>query len=637
MKKNIYFVQPSNSLSKSFFLPYASGTIAAYSFQYEEIEQNFTLADIFFEKEPIDKTIEKISQPYIIGFSCYLWNIEYNLALAKEIKARYPAVITVFGGPQVPNNTEYLEAYSFIDLLIHGEGEIAFYEVLKSCLTQQSFENIANISYRKNRKCIKTPSVPVCDLSRFPSPYAAGIFDKIIHNPKYSDFQIDAIIETNRGCPYKCIYCCWSEGKESFRLFPDERVKNDLDWIAKNKISFCMCADSNFGIVSRDEETADYVVELNKKYGYPQKFETISAKNKDDLVFRINQKLDSRKLNRGISVAVQSMSETVLEIVGRKNMSNSNLSQVLKAYREAGIYTYTDIILGLPGETLESFCKGLFEVIEAGQHYSIAVYRCELLPNTILYSDEIQEKYKIKTVTSQFCQKHSIATENHDSFSRSCVVVETSTMSSAEWLTAERVAISAIGFHNMGLLRFFAVYLRKAHNVSYYDFYMKLYDWIENESRVIKRLLDYTCKSFEPFLERKGDLNFTDERFGNIYWDFEEALFLCSAAELEAFYDDAKNYLERYFEDSELFDDLLRYQKEMIALPGKDEKVFETLYDWHEYFRLIFDPAATQPEKKKTTLRIAKSEADNWFDYARIVAWYGRRDGKSINSAEYVF
>lgn len=635
MKKNIYFVQPSNSLSKSFFLPYASGSIAAYSFQHEEIKQNFNLADIIFEKEPIDKAVEKINCPYIVGFSCYMWNIEYNLTLAMEVKAKYPDVITVFGGPQVPDDTEYLEKYSFIDLLIHGEGEIAFHELLKNCLTQKSFENINNISYRENGEYKKTPSIPVCDLTQMPSPYAAGVFDKIIHNPKYAGFQFDTVIETNRGCPYKCIYCCWSEGKGSLRFFPDERIKNDLDWIAKNKIPFCVCADSNFGIVSRDEKIADYVVELNKKYGYPQKFETTSAKNKDDFVFRINRKLDSRNLNRGISVAVQSMSEDVLEIIGRKNIGVGNLSQTLKAYRDAGMYTYTDIILGLPGETLESFCRGLFDVIEAGQHYSVAVYRCELLPNTILYSDEMQKKYKIKTITSQFCQKHSIANENADS-SRSCIVVETSTMSSAEWLTAERITTAAISFHNMGLLRFFAVYLRKALNVSYYDFYMKLYEWIENESSVIKRLLDYACQSFIPFLEGKGNLCFSDERFGNIYWDFDEALFLCSAAELDAFYDDVKDYLKRYFDDTEIFEDLLKYQKEMIARPCKGETVFETQYDWHEYFRLIFDAEAAHPEKKKTVLKIAESETDNWFDYARIVAWYGRRSGKSINRAEYI-
>ncbi len=628
--KNVYFVQPNNSLSSSLFLPYAVGSIAAYSFSHEEICSRFTLCDFIFTKDPVEEAVKRISNPYIVGFSCYMWNVEYNLSLAEEIKKKYPSAITVFGGPQIPDDTEYLKNYGFIDILIHGEGETAFYEMLKG----EALDKIANISFRKGAEIFKTPSEPICDLSLFPSPYSSGLFDSIINDPKYAGVQFDAIIETNRGCPFKCIYCCWGDRKESFRLFPYERIKKDLEWIAKNKIAFCICADSNFGIADRDEEIAEYIVELKKKYGYPQKFETTAAKNKDEHVFRINQKLHTQNLNRGISVAVQSMSKEVLEIIGRKNISVDNLSYLLEKYRNAGMYTYTDIILGLPGETLESFCNGLFDVIEAGQHYSININRCEFLPNTPMYSKEYTQRYKIKTIRSYLCQNHSKVVNDTRYGSRSELVVETSTMSRRDWRKAIRLSTCVQSFHCMGMLRMIAVYLRRAHGITYHDFYMNLFEWIESKSSFIKKQLDYVCASIDTFLEGKSNMSFDDKRFGDIYWSFEEALFLCSAYGCEEFFEEAGGYILSHYPDfSAELSDLLLYQKSILVLPAQNDKTVRFNFDWPKYFENIFDKSKLPPDNQSITLKIGGNDINSWPDYGRLVIWYGKRDDKGINKS----
>ncbi|MBQ4339351.1 MAG: B12-binding domain-containing radical SAM protein [Clostridia bacterium] len=634
--KNLYLIQPSGILSNSVFLPYSAGTLAAYALSCEKISANFCLKDFIFVKEPIDDVLAKTENPFVAGFSCYMWNIEYNLVLAGKIKERYPECTIIFGGPQIPESTEYLDKYSFIDVLIFGEGELPLRLILEHLIDNKSFESIDNIAFRGEAGPIKTAKSAPCALDDFPSPYDMGLFDGIMNAPEYRHLDFSAIVETNRGCPYGCIYCYWARSGSAFRAFPMQRVKKDIEWLGKHNIEYCVCADGNFGILDRDEEIADYAIEVKQKYGFPIRFETAADKNKKDSNFRINRKLERAGLNVGVSLAVQTLSPKALEAIGRKNLSVERFSHELNNYRKHNINTYTDLMVGLPEETLESFCKSLFGVIEAGQHYSLTIHRCEVFPNTPIYSDEIREKYQIKTVNSQLCQKHSIVDKDLDFSSRSQVIVGTRTMTPMEWYTAERISFCAQSFHSMGLLRFFAVYLRKARNVSYYDFYMKLYDWIENKSAVVKRLLDHTCETFIPFIEGKSNLYFADERFGNLYWGFEEALYLCAAVEIDAFYDDVKDYLLQYFDDTALFDDLMQYQKEMIPQPSQAEKTIETLYDWHEYFRLIFDPEATQPEFRKTKLKIAKGETDNWPDYAKYVAWYGRRNGKSINSAEYV-
>lgn len=634
--KNVYLVQPNNALSQSLFLPYSIGTIAAYSFSRDEIKENYRLCDFVFTKEPVDEVIAQMENPFIVGFSCYMWNVEYNLALAKEIKKKWQNCIITFGGPQIPDDTEYLEKYPFIDILMHGEGEITFYSVLFRLLHGQSIDCVCNISLRKDGKPIQTEKKINTDVSDFPSPYTAGLFDYIINDEKYADIQFDAVLETNRGCPYGCIYCCWAGSKDSFRKFSVERVKGDLEWMATHGVAFCICADSNFGILDRDEEIAEYVVELKKKYGYPQKFETTAAKNKDDLTFRINKKLEEAGLNRGISVAVQSMNPEVLEIVGRKNMSVQNFSSQLEKYRRNGMYTYTDIILGLPGETYESFCKGLFDVIEAGQHYSININRCEFLPNTKMYSENFVKKYAIKTIKSYLCQNHSRADEDMTYSSRSELVVETSTMSMEEWRKSLRIATCVQSFHSLGLLRYLAIYLRKAENISYYDFYTGLYDYIENESEVIKKILDRVCASIDVFLQGKGNLCFSDERLGNIYWDFQEALFILSAMDKEDFYREIKCYIQKYFADKALMDELLTFQKEAVAVPFDTEKTLSLSYDWQEYFENIFDAECKNPQKKENRIKFLYTRCDSWADYAKEIVWYGRRAGKTIKKAECI-
>ncbi len=640
--KNVYFVQPNNALSESsylpsaVYLPYAVGAIAAYSFSHEEIKKEYNLCEFIFTKMPVEKALEEIKNPYIIGFSNYMWSVEYNLALAQAVKEKWPQCIIAFGGVQVPDDTEYLKEYPFIDLLMHSEGEVTFYKLLTALSKGEDLENVPNLSYRKDGEPVQTKKELGPPLEDFPSPYTMGLFDYIVNNPEYKNIQFDTVIETNRGCPYRCVFCCWRGNKSGFRKFPMEKVKAELDWLAEHKISYCFCADSNFGILERDEEIADYIACLKKKYGYPQRFESTAAKNKDDMTYRILRKLEEADLNRGVSIAVQSMSPEVLEIVGRKNMSINNFAEQVARYRTSGMYTYTDLILGLPGETFDSFCRGLCEVIEAGQHSNVSVYRCEFLPNTIMYTKEFVQKYKIKTVKSLLCQIHTRVDEDMKYASRSDIVVETSTLSMLEWKKAFRFSVCVQSFHSLGLLKFFAIYLRKAKNVSYFDFYMGLYEWVEKESKVIKRILDKVFACIDAFLEGKGNLCFSDERFGDIYWEFYEGLFLSCAAEFEDFYGDAINYLKRFFDDEKLFEDLLLYQKSIIALPSQKEKVFDVIHDWHEYFENLFNQSYLIPEKKLTTLKIEESSTSDWVDYAHKRVWYGKRYENTINIAEVI-
>ena len=75
-------------------------------------------------------------------------------------------------------------------------------------------------------------------MDSYPSPYLSGEFDYLISNKKDHNYQ--AIIETNRGCPFLCTYCYWGRGGNTtkYRYHSLERVFAEIDWIGKNKISY---------------------------------------------------------------------------------------------------------------------------------------------------------------------------------------------------------------------------------------------------------------------------------------------------------------------------------------------------------------------------------------------------------------
>ena len=629
-RKRVYLAQPSdNKQNKSVFLPYSAGCLAAYAFEKEEIRRDFTFCGFIYVKETIEKSMALIDEPAFVGFSCYMWNVEYNLALAKAVKEKYPEAVISFGGPQIPDDTEYLEKYDFIDVLTHGEGEVIFYKLLCAVSQGKDFLGIEDTSFRDGDKIIRNPKGPKADLSDFPSPYDRGYFDYIVNDPGLSDVQFDTVMETNRGCPYGCLYCSWAKNGRVIRSFSMEKVKAEILWMAKHKISFCMCADANFGMLERDREITDYLIEIKKKYGYPEKFETFSEKNKSKAAFEINLKLDSCGLNRGVSVAVQSMSPEVMRIIGRKNLTFESLRDQLKMYRENGMYTYTDLILGLPGETFESFCNGLFDVIEAGQHFAINVNCCEFLPNTPMYSEEVVNKYKIKTIKSSFCQNHSYITDNSLLGSRSDIIIETSTLSSDEWKACVRLSTLVKSFHCLGLLRFISVYLRKARDISYREFYLRIFDKAENEGGIIRRILDEVCGSLDGFVEGKGNLNYTNPEFGDIYWPFEEAMFFNCVSEIDDFYSYVSDIVSVY--KDEKLNDLIKFQKEMVTLYSKPPKTVRFKYDWPDYFSDIFDESYIQPVERNTTVSFEKSRYDNFADYAREIVWFGKRRDLTIN------
>ncbi len=619
MKQTFYLVQIGVSYSSPCFLPYAAGCIAAYLKQDKEICEAYEIPDIVVMREEIPAVLRRFRSPSVVAFSSYIWNFEYNKTLARALKELYPEVIIIFGGHQISPDGAMLNEYDYIDYLQHGEGEESTAQLLKALKNGTDLHAVPGLSFRENGGVVTTASYTPCDLSGYPSPYLTGVFDGIMR--EFPDREFHATLETNRGCPYSCAYCEWCFSKK-VRPFPMEKVKAEIEWIARHHLKYTYCADANFGILDRDVEIARYVVEQKKKYGYPDVFKPCYAKESDDNVFAAGYLLNKNNTDKGVTLAYQSLCDAALENIGRKNLTLKRFEALDIRYTQAGIPTYTELILGLPGETYESFCRGICTLLESGQNNSMTVYECQVYPNAEMGDPAYQKKHGIKTAVVPMLGIHYNPTFNGVDEHLE-IVVETATMPKSDWVKAYMFAVVLQTFHHLALLRFFAIYLHRERGLSYYDFYQALFRYIYEENRGSLHAL------FQELYDRKADTDTADwtyqkDVFSSTGWYFEEGAFLELISSGDGFWNDILPFLKSFEIHEPLFGELLTYQRQVLRTLERHETELSLHWNFYPYFE---DQSGKTPLRRVNARLRAASDLGirSWADYARRVVWFGKR------------
>ena len=633
IKKNIYMVQVDHlygNEEKSIYLPYATGLLAAYAWTDIIIKDSYNLSGFKFWREDVEKAVSSLDTPFLVGFSCYIWNTEYNKAFAKRLKKIYPDCIVVFGGHNVPDNTSMLEKYDFIDILVHGEGEEAFKSLLLTFAGRGDLSNMPNISYRNDfNEVIKTPSLPVADIE-FPSPYLEGLFDPLMSN---GDFNFCAVIETNRGCPNHCAYCDWGRLGTKLRMFSKEKVLKEIDWMAKHKIEYFWCADSSFGLFKRDNDFVDRLIEKKLETGYPKAFKANYAEHREVEVYNICRKLNKVDMNKGATLSFQSLDPTVLKNIGRTNITMKRFAEMMALYNEANIATYAELILGLPGETYESFCQGIETLLEAGQHNALNLHALVLLVNSRMADPDYIEKFGIKTVRTEFSQFHCEKASN-DIPEYYNLVYATKAMDASMWVKSTMFFIFIQNFHQLGLLKFFAIYLFHEKSIKYSEFYGRLIAWSElNPQTLCGNIFSEFGKKLRGVPEGKGSRTYMHKLYGDIIWPLEEGAFLDILPHSEQFYKEIDSFLNSFKIEDSVYRDLMAYQTGVMKHPNKYESEISLYYDFHNYFEKIYVHAYSKLEPKNNIIHLRdEKSAKTWKEYAIENVWYGRNDSRCIFS-----
>lgn len=473
-KKNLYLFQPqfaskiNNSLQC--WIPYSVGTIWAYAAQFETITSNWELKDIIFRRERINDVLARLDNPTLCAFSCYIWNEKYTLALAESIKHKWPECVIVVGGPNVNGS---FSKYRFIDTIVHGGGEECFKQILDDVANNTTPELFYNTK-------------KVHDLVDMPSPYTTGVFDTIIKNNP--DIGWSVVLETNRGCPYKCTFCDWGGLTSSkIKKFELQKVFDEIDWMKDKNIKTIFLSDANFGVFKeRDISIARKI----KKELEDSTLEYLSAtypKNANDNIFDIASALG--KINKGITFSVQSMNPKTLIAIKRDNMASNNLKTLIEMSNNRGIHHYTEMILGLPEETAESWKNGVSEILAMGQHSRLDVHLCNLLPNTEL-GDIQKNQYQISTIEVPQKQQYSfedMSLDEDDTEEFSPVVNGTNTMSRDDMIDAWMFSWIILHFHFSGYSQLFAKYLFYVKHISYRTFYDEVHERVKNGNNLFSK------------------------------------------------------------------------------------------------------------------------------------------------------
>lgn len=625
--KNVYFVQVDVSAcsgTQNAYLPYTAGILVASAFTSEIVKQHFTFKEFIFLREEIDAVVDRLEEPAFIGFSNYCWSTEYNKLLAEAVKKKYPDCIINFGGHNVPDNFSFLEDYPYIDILSHGEGEETIKSLLEAIALDKPLDDVNNISFRLPDGSFKRTETKLQDSLDYPSPYLEGWFDDIV--AKHPEITFNTILETSRGCPNRCAYCDWGLLKAKTRLFPLERIRAEVRWMSEHKIAFVWGADANFGMFKRDIDIARELADAKKKTGYPERMRMNYAKNNFENVFAIVQIFKECEFDRiGATLSFQSMSPVVLQNIGRKNTSLDFYKNLLTKYNTNNMKTYSELILGLPGETYESFISGIGTLFEIGQHFVFEVYGCILLPNATMGQKDYIEKHGIKTVRSEIIRPHF----SNDAFNvpeYNEIIVETNTMSREMWVRATAFYYMTKALHGNGLIRAFGIYLFNEKNVPYEKFYDAAIDYFEANPDLMISKLYFDIKRHADELS----LGITNRKLmfapcGEVVWDDHEYVVLHVLEKLDRFYDEMLPFLKSFDIEEDVFTDLLNYQKNIIRRPLDKEKTVKLKHDIHSYLKNVYVNALHPLEKKEHTLIMRDSNMmNNWQDFGKFVIWYGR-------------
>lgn len=385
-------------------IPYAIGCIKSYFHAKSSCE-----VDIVLHKYPenLAEDFSK-SQPEVIGFSNYMWNLDLSYTIASTIKEIAPNTLIIFGGPNYPLEASkqevWLAEHPAVDVYVMGEGEEPFRRIVETWLETRSItavkeSQINGVNALVDGKLFKDMGVRrdgyddtprIASLDETPSPYTMGYLDKFL-----KDQKLVPLMESNRGCPFACAFCVDGIGaRNKVNKVSVARLKSELLYIVERYSGkYLTLADTNFGMYEEDIEFCKVIAEVKEKYDYPHHLQVSTGKNKQERIIECAELLNG---SLRLSASVQSLDAEVLKNTKRSNISYQALIDVSSRLSDTQANTYSEVILGLPSDSKEKFFGSVCGLIEADFN-QVRMFTLMILDGSDLATDASRQKFKMKT------------------------------------------------------------------------------------------------------------------------------------------------------------------------------------------------------------------------------------------------
>ena len=620
----VYSSQFNHVFNNQIHFPYSIASLVSYSKNFQNISENFKFKKTAVFRSKINDYVECCKDADILLCSCYVWNWEITKNFAKQVKEINPNCLIIFGGPHVPQqSSNFFSEHPYIDIIVHGEGEIILKNIFDAYLDTKNYSSILGIETEQ----YKNPPQPRIDsFENIPSPYLNDLVWELVDSVEGINWVVSW--ETNRGCPYACTFCDWGSATNSrMRKFSEKKLMDEIEWFSKNKISYIDCCDANFGIfIERDSTIAKKLSEVSYEHGFPKTFRPNWAKFSSEKIIPIAKELQKNGLLRAITLSVQSLDETTLKIIKRENMKFKKFSELSSSFYENGIPTYSEIILGLPGETLESFKNGLQIIASDTKIDTIQIYHCGVLPNAPMNDVSYLKEFNIKKIKSPLSSTHSkIEKNNIPEFEE--IIVGTLSFDINELKEMYLYSWIIQTFHSLGILEQICNFYQKQNDFSILDFYDLFLDFCRTETSIFSQEFQIISEFMNKGYSGKGWDHY-DSSLGEIYWPIEEASWLRLTSNIPELFNSIKLFTlfinsKKNLQISEnVLNDLIEFQ--LFLLTTKDQKeqtkIKQFNHDWKLFFTTNFELNQLQVKYEYQNL-ITTSNDFSW-NYETI--WFGR-------------
>lgn len=636
-------VQINNSFSGQHYFPYSVGILQAYAMKHLCEPNRYEFLLPIYRRIPVGEAVEQLEDAEIVCFSAYVWNVRLSLAIAEALKRRNPETLIVFGGPQVPKPDrlwaveEFLRENPFVDLAVHGAGETPFVAILEHGVSE-NWEKIPSVSFLEKSGVLRHTEMAggLKDLSQVPSPYVEGVFDPLM--VAYPEEKWIGMWETDRNCPFSCTFCGWGLLESKPVAWDLEHVYRDVDWFADNKIEFVFCANANFGLLPRDIEIARYVAKVKAERGYPHKLSVQDTKNVKKRAYEVRQVLHATGLGTGVVISLQSLNPETLKNVKRENISLDDFFEIQRLFAAEGIETMTDLILGLPGETYESFANGVSMIIEKGQHNRIQFNNLSIVPDAEMSHPVQIEYYGLRTVWSRIVNIHGLV-EDDEVPEMQELVIATDSMPVEDWVRARRFSWMAGLLHFDKVLQAPLIVAHELGGITYRDL-IELFSEGRLDSCSFPTLTEvqqfFTAKALD--IQNGGVEYCHAPDWLNIYWPADEYILIQLTIEgrLSQFYEEAERAINLLIDSrgikvpSAVIHDAVVLNQHLLKLPFQAADLdLECSYNVWEFYRsaVLGKPAALERKACKYLIDRTTEQWWSWDEWFQKVIWYGNKRG----------
>ncbi|MBK5445685.1 MULTISPECIES: B12-binding domain-containing radical SAM protein [unclassified Peribacillus] len=323
---------------------------------YAQPDYDVQLAE-YTIKDPIMNIVGDLysKKPDVIGFSCYIWNIEETMKVVAMLKKINPELVIILGGPEVTYDVgEWLDQIPGADFIVIGEGEVTFKALLSEIEGANDYKKVGGIAYRQDGKKVIQPQNGKVDLKSLPTPYRLEEDrDELSKRVTY--------IETSRGCPFSCQFCL-SSIEVGVRYFDREKIKEDIRYLMENGAKTIKFVDRTFNI-SRSYAMDMFQFLIDEHHpGVVFQFEITADIMRPEVIQFLNDHAPAGLFR--FEIGVQSTNDHTNDLVMRRQNFEKLTRTVTMVKDGQKIDQHLDLIAGLPEEDYLSFRKTFNDVFE---------------------------------------------------------------------------------------------------------------------------------------------------------------------------------------------------------------------------------------------------------------------------------